>query len=105
MITNYVQDKGPGRLHPGPENVKITHKLRIRKTLTVLAFMAPIIIFAVLFVYYPFIKTVINSLSSVNDKGEILRFVGFENYRYVFGRSDFAKALKNSLLITAINVH
>ena len=66
--------------------------------------MAPIMIFAILFVYYPFIKTIINSFCAVNDKGEILRFVGFENYKYVFGRSDFSKALKNSVLITLINV-
>lgn len=66
--------------------------------------MAPIMVFAVLFVYYPFIKTIINSVCSVNDKGEILGFVGLENFKYVFGRSDFAKALKNSLIITLINV-
>lgn len=82
----------------------MTHRLKTQKTLTIIAFMAPIMIFAILFVYYPFIKTIINSVCAVNDKGEILRFVGLENYEYVFGRSDFSKALKNSILITLINV-
>lgn len=92
------------RDHKSPEKIKQTHKLKTQKTLKIIAFMAPIMVFAVLFVYYPFIKTIINSVCSVNDKGEILGFVGLENFKYVFGRSDFAKALKNSLIITLINV-
>ena len=59
-------------------------------------------IFAILFVYYPFIRTVVNSLCAVNDKGEILRFVGLENFSYVFGRSDFKLALQHTLIITVI---
>ena len=66
--------------------------------------MAPILIFALLFVYYPFLKTLVNSLCAVNDKGEILRFAGLENFKYVFGRNDFKKALQNSIVITLINV-
>lgn len=106
MESNTVQDKQFRQKLPVPstENEKVTHKLKTQKTLKIIAFMAPIMIFAILFVYYPFIKTMINSLCAVNDKGEILRFVGLENFKYVFGRSDFEKALKNSLLITLINV-
>lgn len=89
---------------PSPDKAKVTNKLRIQRTLKIIAFLAPIVIFAILFIYYPFIKTIINSLSAVNNKGEILRFVGLENYKYVFGRRDFKTALKNSLLITVINV-
>lgn len=89
---------------PEPDKVKLTHRLKTQKRLKIIAFLAPIMIFAILFVYYPFIKTIINSVCAVNDKGEILRFVGLENYQYVFGRSDFKKALTNSLIITLINV-
>ena len=89
---------------PSPDKAKVTNKLRIQRTLKIIAFLAPIVIFAILFVYYPFVKTIINSLSAVNNKGEILRYVGLENYKYVFGRRDFETALKNSLIITAINV-
>ena len=89
---------------PSPDKAKVTGKLKIQRTLKIIAFLAPIVIFAILFVYYPFIKTIINSLSAVNNKGEILRYVGLENYKYVFGRRDFETALKNSLIITAINV-
>ena len=77
---------------------------KLKKGLKIAAFLAPILIFAILFVYYPFVKTIINSFCAVNDKGRILRFVGWENYSYVFGRSDFKKAILNTLLITVINV-
>ena len=97
--TNQVK---PGM--PSPDKAKVTSKLKLQRTLKIIAFLAPIVIFAILFIYYPFIKTIINSLSAVNNKGEILRFVGLDNYEYVFGRRDFKTALKNSILITAINV-
>lgn len=89
-----------------PEGETIQGGLRpkVKKHLKIAAFMAPILIFALLFVYYPFLKTLVNSLCAVNDKGEIQGFVGLENFRYVFGRNDFKKALKNSILITLINV-
>lgn len=78
--------------------------MKTQKRLKILAFMAPIMAFAILFVYYPFIRTVVNSLCAVNDKGEILRYVGLENFSYVFGRSDFKLALQHTLIITLINV-
>lgn len=97
--TNQVK---PGM--PSPDKAKVTNKLKTQRTLKIIAFLAPIVIFAILFVYYPFIKTIINSLSAVNNKGEILRYVGLDNYKYVFGRRDFKTALTNSIIITAINV-
>lgn len=86
------------------EAQRLNRRLKRKRVLTAYAFLAPIVIFAILFVYYPFIKTIINSLCAVNDRGQILRFVGLDNYKYVFGRSDFKKALTNSIIITAINV-
>lgn len=67
-------------------------------------FLAPILILTVVFVYYPFVKTIMNSLCTVNQKGDITGFAGLDNYRYVFGRSDFRKAILNSLKLTVINV-
>lgn len=75
-----------------------------RKHLKIIAFLAPVFIFATVFVYYPFVKTIINSFCHVNAKGKIIGFAGFENYAYVFRRRDFAKSLENTLLLTAINV-
>lgn len=75
-----------------------------RKSIKIALFLAPIMIFAILFVYYPFVKTVINSFCVVNHKGNITGFAGLDNYKYVFGRGDFKKAVLNSLIITGINV-
>ena len=97
-MSTTTKDAAYGRLREGGL------RPNARKNLKVAAFMAPILIFALLFVYYPFLKTLVNSLCAVNDKGEILRFVGLENFKYVFGRNDFKKALRNSIVITLINV-
>ena len=75
-----------------------------KRTIKILAFLAPIVFFAILFVYYPFIRTLLYSVSNVNAKGEITGFAGLENFVYVFGRSQFRKAVVNSLIITLINV-
>ena len=67
-------------------------------------FLLPMLIFAGLFVYYPFFKTFLYSFSTVNAKGEIVGTVGLENFRYLFSRREFASALKNTLKLTALNV-
>ncbi|MCF0238206.1 MAG: sugar ABC transporter permease, partial [Sphaerochaetaceae bacterium] len=66
--------------------------------------LLPSLLFTLLFVYYPFVKTIINSFSRVNAKGIIKGFAGLENYRYTFSRRDFLPALKHTLTIAVINV-
>ena len=103
-VTSVPRQRSPGEPAAPPSVKAQTRRLKTQKRLKIIAFMAPIMIFAILFVYYPFIRTVVNSLCAVNDKGEILRFVGLENFSYVFGRSDFKLALQHTLIITVINV-
>lgn len=79
-------------------------KPKTAKRIKIALFLAPILIFALLFVYYPFVKNIVNSFCTVNAKGVITGFAGLENYEYVFGRKDFSKAILNTLLITVINV-
>ena len=69
-----------------------------------LLLVLPMLIFAVGFVYYPFFKTVAQSFSNVNFRGEITGFAGLENYRYLFSRREFAASLRNTLVLSAINV-
>lgn len=82
----------------------LTARPKLRKTIKISLFLAPILLFAIAFTYYPFIRTIINSFSIVNAKGTVTGWAGLENYAYVFGRSDFQKAILNTLTITAINV-
>ena len=67
-------------------------------------FILPELLFALVFVYYPFFRTFLYSFSAVNFMGEITSFAGTENYRYLFSRREFAAALGNTLRLTAMNV-
>ncbi len=67
-------------------------------------FLLPMLIFAVGFVYYPFVKTCLQSVSTVNFRGEITGFAGFDNFQYLFSRREFSMALTNTLKLTLINV-
>jgi len=82
--------------------LKNRRQARTRKKVFLL--LLPMILFAILFVYYPFIKTIINSFSLVNAKGLIKGFAGLDNYKYTYGRKDFLLALKHTLTIAVINV-
>ena len=62
------------------------------------------ILFAVGFIYYPFVKTVMDSFSVVNFKGEITGFAALDNYRYMFSRREFRIAVENTLKLMLINV-
>ena len=66
--------------------------------------LSPILFFAILFVYYPFLRQIVNAFSRVNSKGIIKGFAGLENFAYAFGRSDFLPALSHTLLVALINV-
>ncbi len=67
-------------------------------------YILPILLFAIGFVYYPFIKTFLYSFSTVNAKGIITGWAGLDNFQYVFSRRDFKTALENTLKFTAVNV-
>lgn len=63
-------------------------------------FLIPIFVFAIGFVYYPFIRTFVQSFSSVTGTGEVNGFVGLRNYIRLFENDTFKIGLKNSLLLT-----
>lgn len=67
-------------------------------------FLLPMLALAVGFVYYPFLKTVAQSVSVVNFRGEITGFAGLDNFRYLFSRREFGIAIENTLKLMLINV-
>ena len=75
-----------------------------QKTAHAYFMILPMFILAVGFVYYPFFRTIIESFSLVNFRGQITGFAGLENYRYLFSRREFATAIKNTLFLSFINV-
>lgn len=67
-------------------------------------FLLPMLVLAALFVYYPFFKTLLYSVTRVNLRGEITGFTGLGNFQYLFSRRDFGMALRNTLFLTALTV-
>ena len=67
-------------------------------------FLLPMLAFAVGFVYYPFLKTCLQSVSTVNFRGEITGFSGLDNFQYLFSRREFSIALENTVKLMVINV-
>ena len=66
--------------------------------------LLPITIFAIAFVYFPLLRTIVNAFSLVNSKGEIKGFAGLENFIYTYSRKDFLPALRHTLIIALFNV-
>ena len=65
--------------------------------------LLPMLVFAIGFCYYPAVKTFLYSLCNVNFKGEIVGFAGLSNFRYLFSRPDFSKAIQNTLKLALFN--
>ena len=77
---------------------------RRREGRRVFFLLLPIMFFAIAFVYFPFVRTIINAFSRVNSKGIIKGFAGLENFIYTYSRKDFLPALKHTLIIAIFNV-
>ena len=67
-------------------------------------FLLPILVFAALFQYGPFLRTAVQSVCVVNFRGEITGFAGLGNFRYLFSRREFTAALRNTLTLALVNV-
>lgn len=59
-------------------------------------YLTPAFAVFTVFVFYPFVKTIILSLSKTNLRGEIKSFVGLENFMELFQSPDFY----NSIIVT-----
>ena len=66
-------------------------------------YILPMSVLALVFVYYPFFRTVIHSLSVVNARGQVVSFAGLENFAYLFGRREFQASLANTLTLALVN--
>ena len=75
----------------------------IRETTTSYLFLAPFLIFFVLFVLYPMIMCVYTSLFDATMGREDI-FIGFQNYNTLFHDEVFWVALRNTLVIVLVSV-
>ena len=80
-----------------------SRKLMIRETTTSYLFLAPFLIFFVLFVLYPMFMCVYTSFFDATMGREDI-FIGFQNYTKLFNDPIFWKGLKNTLIIVVVSV-
>ena len=77
---------------------------RFQNTIKPYLFLLPILFFGWGFVYFPFARTALYSVSRVNFRGDITAFTGMRNFNRVFGDPVFFTALKNTLTLTGVVV-
>ena len=75
----------------------------LRKAEPYLWLLPAFILFAV-FTFYPFLVTAFKSLFIVDSFGHLKRFVGLENYAYIFEDKVFVKSIINTLIFTLLTV-
>ena len=80
-----------------------SRRLMIRETTTSYLFLAPFLLFFIMFVIYPMFMCVYTSFFDATMGREDI-FVGFDNYKTLFQDEVFWIALKNTLLIVLVSV-
>ena len=80
-----------------------SRRLMIRETTTSYLFLAPFLVFFVMFVIYPMFMCVYTSFFDATMGREDI-FVGFQNYKTLFSDPVFWVALKNTLIIVLVSV-
>lgn len=82
--------------------MKKTNKLKMRETLVSYAFLAPALVFFIIFVLVPMIWGAVTSF--FNYTMTDFTFVGFANYTKMLGDDIFRKSLINTLIIVISSV-
>ena len=80
-----------------------SRRLMIRETTTSYLFLAPFLVFFIMFVIYPMFMCVYTSFFDATMGREDI-FVGFQNYKTLFNDPVFWVALKNTLIIVLVSV-
>lgn len=79
------------------------HRLVIKETVTSYLFLLPFLVFFIGFVVYPMFMCVVTSFfDSTMGRADI--FIGFSNYKELFGDDVFWIALRNTLVIVVVSV-
>ncbi|WP_366107213.1 sugar ABC transporter permease [uncultured Clostridium sp.] len=76
--------------------ILLKSKIKLRKKIEPYFYLIPTFIIFILFVFYPFIKTIIMSMSTTNIRGQIKDFIGLENFKEILTSPEFY----NSIFVT-----
>ena len=66
--------------------------------------LTPAFLLFVVFVFYPFIKTLVNSFFIVDRFGNLHEYVGFDNFKYVLQDENFIKSIGNTIWFVILTV-
>lgn len=66
--------------------------------------LTPAFLLFVVFVFYPFIKTLVNSFFIVDRFGNLHEYVGFDNFKYVLKDENFIKSIGNTIWFVILTV-
>lgn len=67
-------------------------------------YLLPALALAAAFCYYPFLKTLLHSVSLVDTRGRFVRLIGLENFRRIFETPQLSAALFNTLRYIAMEI-
>ena len=82
---------------------KRSRRLVLRETATSYMFLAPFLVFFVMFVVYPMFMCVYTSFFDATMGKEDV-FIGFQNYKTLFQDEVFWIALRNTMVIVLVSV-
>lgn len=75
-----------------------------KQTIRPYIYILPSLMLALLFVYYPFIRSVISSFFNVRTNGSLGSFAGLDNYRKLLEAGIFQESLSNTFLFMLLFV-
>ena len=79
------------------------HRLMMRETFTSYMFLAPFLLFFIMFVVYPMFMCVYTSFFDATMNADSV-FIGLGNYIELFQDKEFLKALRNTVVIVVVSV-
>ena len=79
------------------------HRLMMRETVTSYMFLAPFLLFFIMFVVYPMFMCVYTSFFDATMNADSV-FIGLGNYIELFQDKEFLKALRNTVVIVVVSV-
>ncbi|MGL5416199.1 MAG: carbohydrate ABC transporter permease [Clostridium sp.] len=77
-------------------NKQKINKFKVSSKVEPFIYLIPAFLIFSIFVFYPFLKTIVMSMSTTDIRGEINGFVGFENFKELLS----SEAFYNSIIVT-----
>lgn len=83
---------------------KLERRMGVKNWFCSILYVIPSIILFSVFIIYPFVRTIIQSLYLSNNRGELTLFTGLSNYIELFGNPVYQKSLLITCIYTLITV-